>query len=45
MQSFVSINFPYIMRVYTCIDKEDTYVSMARMCRKLEAGTHVLVTM
>jgi len=33
------------MGVYTCIDKEDMYVSMARMCRKLEAGTHVLVTM
>ena len=45
VQPFVSIHAPYIMGVYTCIDKEDMYVSMARMCRKLEAGTHVLVTM
>jgi len=28
----------------TCMYKEDINVSMARMCRKLEAGTHVLVT-
>ena len=47
MQPFVSIHVPYIMGVYTCIDKKDMYrtVSMARMCGKLEAGTHVLATM
>jgi len=44
VQPFVSIHAPYIMGVYTCIDKEDIYVNMARMCRKLEAGTHVLLT-
>jgi len=45
MQSFVSIHDLYIMGAYTCIGKEDMYVSIARMCRKLKAGTHVLVTM
>ena len=44
MQPFVSTHAPHIMGVYTCNDKEDIYVSMARMCRKLEAGTHMLVT-
>jgi len=31
MQPFVSIHSPYIMGVYTYIDKEDLYVSMARV--------------
>jgi len=44
MQPFVSIHAAYIMGVYTCIDKEDIYVRMARMCRTLEAGMHVLAT-
>jgi hypothetical protein len=42
MQPFVSIHVSYIMGVYSCIDKEHIYASMARMCRQLEADMNVL---